>query len=226
VAASPPRPFRSALVTGGRSGIGAAVVSALEAEGTEVQVLDLADGFDVADPAAWDAVDPVDFAALNAGVTTGGEGEISKLTDGQYRRILGANVDGVVNGVRRLAQVMESGGAIVATASLAGLTTMELDPIYAGTKHFVVGFVRSVAKQLRERGVTINAVCPAIVDTPLLGEGSAERIRAAGYELLSPDEVAAAILKAARSGETGRAWPVLPGRPVEPHEFHRFFEST
>jgi NAD(P)-dependent dehydrogenase (short-subunit alcohol dehydrogenase family) len=217
--------FRSALVTGGRSGIGAAVVVALELEGAEVQVIDLADGFDVSDPAAWDGVGPVEFAALNAGVTTG-EGDIGKLTEEQYGRILGTNVHGVVNGVRRLAQVMEPGGAIVATASLAGLTTMELDPIYAGTKHFVVGFVRSVAKQLRERGITINAVCPAIVDTPLLGEGGGDRVRAAGYEVLSPDEVAAAILKAARSGETGQAWPVIPGRPVEPHEFQRFFEST
>lgn len=217
--------FRRALVTGGRSGIGAAVVAALEADGAEVQVLDLADGFDVGDPRAWDGVGGVDFAALNAGVTTG-EGDVAKLTDAEYRRILGANADGVVNGVRRLAQVMEPGGAIVATSSLAGLTTMELDPIYAATKHFVVGFVRSVAKQLGERGITINAVCPAIVDTPLLGEGGAERVRAAGYQVLSPDQVAAAILKAARSGETGRAWPVVPGRPVEPHEFPRFFEST
>jgi NAD(P)-dependent dehydrogenase (short-subunit alcohol dehydrogenase family) len=217
--------FRRALVTGGRSGIGAAVVAALAGDGAEVEVLDLADGFDVADPRAWDAVGAVDFAALNAGVTTG-EGDMARLTDEQYRRILGANADGVVNGVRRLAQVMEPGGAIVATASLAGLTTMELDPIYAGTKHFVVGFVRSVAGQLRERGITINAVCPAIVDTPLLGAGGADRVRSAGYELLSPDEVAAAILKAARSGETGQAWPVVPGRPVEPHEFPRFFEST
>jgi NAD(P)-dependent dehydrogenase (short-subunit alcohol dehydrogenase family) len=218
--------FRNALVTGGRSGIGAAVVSALEAEGAEVRVLDLADGFDVSDPQAWEAVGPVEFAALNAGVTTGGDGDIAELTEDRYRRILGANVGGVVNGVRRMAQVMEPGGAIVATASLAGLTTMELDPIYAGTKHFVVGFVRSVARQLGEREIAINAVCPAIVDTPLLGEGSADRIRAAGYELLSPHEVAAAILRAARSGKTGRAWPVIPGRPVEPHEFQRFFEST
>jgi NAD(P)-dependent dehydrogenase (short-subunit alcohol dehydrogenase family) len=226
VAASPPRPFRSALVTGGRSGIGAALVAALDAEGAEVRVLDLADGFDVSEPEAWEAVGPVELAALNAGVTTGGDGDIANLTGEQFRRIVGANVDGIVNGVRRMAQVMKPGGAIVATASLAGLTTMELDPIYAGTKHFVVGFVRSVGRQLRERGITINAVCPAIVDTPLLGEGSAERIRAAGFELLTPEEVAAAILTAARSGETGQAWPVIPGRPVEPHEFPRFFEST
>lgn len=223
--ALPARPFRSALVTGGRSGIGAAIVFALERDGVNVQVLDLVDGFDVSDAQAWEGVGSVDLACLNAGVTTG-EGDVAKLADEQYERIVGANVHGVVYGVRRLARVMEPGSAIVATASLAGLTTMELDPIYGGTKHFVVGFVRSVAKQLRERGITINAVCPAIVDTPLLGEGGPERVRAAGYEVLSPDDVAAAILKAARSSETGQAWPVIPGRPVEPHEFHRFFEST
>jgi NAD(P)-dependent dehydrogenase (short-subunit alcohol dehydrogenase family) len=215
--------IRSALVTGGRSGIGAALVGRLERDGVDVQVLDIVDGFDVADPQAWEDVEPVDLACLNAGVTTG-ESDVAKLADEQYRRVVRVNVDGVVFGVRRLAQVMQ-GGAIVVTASLAGLTTMEIDPIYGGTKHFVVGFVRSVAKQLAERGITINAVCPAIVDTPLLGEGGAERVRAAGYEVLSPEEVAEAILTAARSGETGQAWPVIPGRPVEPHLFQRLFNS-
>ena len=57
---------RSALVTGGRSGIGAAIVSALERDGVDVQVLDIADGFDVSDPRAWDAVEAVDLACLNA----------------------------------------------------------------------------------------------------------------------------------------------------------------
>ena len=216
-------PFRSALVTGGRSGIGAATVAALEREGTEVQVLDIVDGFDAGDPRAWEDVGAVGLACLNAGVTTG-EDDVAKLTEEQYRRILRVNVDGVVFGVRRLAQVMD-GGAIVVTASLAGLTTMEVDPIYGGTKHFVVGFVRSVAKQLGERGITINAVCPAIVDTPLLGEGGAERVRAAGYEVLSPEHVAEAILTAARSGETGEAWPLIPGRPLAPHSFQRIFTS-
>ena len=216
-------PFRSALVTGGRSGIGAATVAALERDGTEVQVLDIVDGFDVGEPRAWEEVGRVDLACLNAGVTTG-EDDVAKLTEEQYRRILRVNVDGVVFGVRRLSQLMD-GGAIVVTASLAGLTTMEIDPIYGGTKHFVVGFVRSVAKQLGERGITINAVCPAIVDTPLLGAGGAERVRAAGYELLGPEQVAEAILTAGRSGETGQAWPVIPGRPLAPYPFQRIFTS-
>ena len=213
-----------ALVTGGRSGIGRALVERLEEEGAKVEVLDLFDGFDVSAADAWEAVEAVDLACLNAGVGTG-EGDMTRLTDEEYRRILGTNVDGVVFGVRRLARVLEPGSAIVVTASLAGLTTMTSDPIYSGTKHFVVGFVRSVAPQLAERGITINAVCPAIVDTPMLGE-MRKRVLAAGVELLQPAEVADAVLAAARDGSTGQAWACLPGRAPERFAFHRFFQSA
>ncbi len=199
-------------------------MAALEREGTEVCVLDVVDGFDVGDPEAWDGVGPVELACLNAGVVTGVT-EVARLTDHQYRRILRTNVDGVVYAVRRLARVMDA-GSIVVTASLAGLTTMEVDPIYGATKHFLVGFVRSVAKQLGERGIRINAVCPAIVDTPLLGEGGRERVESRGIAVLSAEEVASAILTVAGSDETGRAWPLIPGRPLEPHVFPRFFQST
>jgi NAD(P)-dependent dehydrogenase (short-subunit alcohol dehydrogenase family) len=216
--------FRSALVTGGRSGIGAALVAALKRQGIAVEVLDLVDGFDVSDPGAWEQVGPVDLACLNAGVVTG-EGDIASVTDDQFRRILGANVDGVVYGVRRLARVMQPGSSIVVTASLAALTTIEIDPVYGGTKHFVVGFVRSVARQLAERGITINAVCPGIVDTPILGDSRAD-VLAAGIDMLQPEDVADAILLAARHGSTGQAWVCLPGRSPEQHEFPRFFESA
>ncbi|TMK93077.1 MAG: SDR family NAD(P)-dependent oxidoreductase [Actinobacteria bacterium] len=176
--------FRSALVTGGRSGIGAALVAALEREGTPVRVLDLADGFDVGDPTAWEQVEPVELACLNAGVTTG-TGDVAALTESEYRRVLGANVDGVVFGVRRLARVMERGGAIVVTASLAGLTTAKVDP-----------------GEARERAI------------------------AAGMELLRPEQIADAVLAAARDGSTGEAWVCLPGKAPFRHEFPRFFESA
>ena len=214
----------TALVTGGASGIGAAIVARLRAAGTEVQVLDLADGFDVSDPSAWEDVGPVQLACLNAGVGTG-EGDMRALADEQYRRILGVNVDGVVFGVRRLARVMPEGGAIVVTASLAGLTTMVADPIYSGTKHFLVGFVRSVAPQLAERGIRISAVCPAIVDTPMLGpmrQATLDR----GIALIQPEEIADAALAAAREESNGEVWTCLPGRPPARHEFPRFFERA
>ena len=205
--------FRSAIVTGGASGIGAAVARALEDESTEVESLDLATGFDVSDPAAWDAVGGVDFAFLNAGI--GGSGD--DLAG--YRRMLGTNVDGVVFGVRRLEHVMEPGGSIVATASLAGITPMPADPIYTLTKHAVVGYVRAVAPQLAGREIRINAVCPGFVDTPIVSADLREWIDGEGIPLMQPEQVAHAVLVAARSGETGQAWVVQPGRGPMPYEF-------
>jgi NAD(P)-dependent dehydrogenase (short-subunit alcohol dehydrogenase family) len=210
--------FRSALVTGGASGIGAATVELLEREGTEVVALDLATGFDVGDPAAWESVSPVDFAFLNAGVATG-EMEVAELSDEAYRRALAANVDGVVFGVRRLARVMAPGSSIVATASLAGLLPIWLDPIYTLTKHAVVGFVRAAAPQLAERGIRINALCPGFADTPIVDDTLREWVAEQGVPLIAPGRVAEAALVAARSEETGQAWVVQPGREPLVYEF-------
>ena len=210
--------FRSALVTGAASGIGAAAVATLEAEGCDVLPLDLATGFDVADATAWEQVGAVDFAFLNAGVATG-MGEIAELDGELYSRAVGANVDGVVLGTRRMAQVMEPGSAIVATASLAGLVPFPLDPVYTLTKHAVVGFVRSVAPQLFERGISINALCPGFADTPIVDPELRDWVAEQSIPLLSAEAVAQAALAAARSGETGQAWVVQPGREPIVYEF-------
>ncbi len=209
---------RTALVTGGAGGIGRAIVARLEGEGAEVQAVDLADGFDVTDPAAWESVERVELACLNAGVVTE-TASIADLTDEEYRRVVSVNVDGVVWGVRRLARVMGEGDAIVVTASLAGLTGVEGDPIYALTKHAVIGLVRSVAPQLAERGVRINAVCPGFADTPMVAGDLRASLESAGFPLLQPDDVAEAVLLAARSEGTGEAWIVQPGREPEPYRF-------
>ena len=205
----------TALVTGGVSGIGRAIVERLEAEGAEVRSLDLQDGFDVADPAAWELVEPAELACLNAGVVTRAEG-LTELTDEEYRRVMGANVDGVVYGVRRLAGIMAPGSAIVVTASLAGLVPAQGDVIYTLTKHAVVGFVRAVAPQLEARGIRINMVNPGFVDTPM-ADPLRDSFADAGFPLLQPGEVADAVLLAARDEETGQAWVVQPGR--EPLKF-------
>jgi NAD(P)-dependent dehydrogenase (short-subunit alcohol dehydrogenase family) len=197
-----------AIVTGGEGGIGRAIRRRLEREGYDVESLDVRNGFDVADPAAWERVGAVDLACLNAGVLTG------DLTVPNYRRAVSVNVDGVVLGVLRLRDVM-TGGAIVATASLAGLTAMPSDAVYSLTKHAVVGFVRSMAPHL---DVKLNAVCPGIADTPMI-DHQRDAFAAAAFPLLAPDDVAEAVWRAATSEGTGECWFVQPGREPAPFRF-------
>jgi NAD(P)-dependent dehydrogenase (short-subunit alcohol dehydrogenase family) len=198
-----------ALVTGGEGGIGRAIRGRLQAEGYEVESLDVKSGFDVSDPAAWERVGAVDLACLNAGVLTG------ELSYESYRRAVAVNVDGVVLGVLRLRDVMRD-GAIVVTASLAGLTAMPSDVVYSLTKHAVVGFVRSVAPLLEP--IRINAVCPGIADTPMI-DAQRPAFEAAGFPLLQAEDVANAVWLAATSEGSGECWFVQPGRDPAPFRF-------
>jgi NAD(P)-dependent dehydrogenase (short-subunit alcohol dehydrogenase family) len=191
-----------ALVTGGEGGIGRAIRARLESEGFAVESLDLVNGFDVTDPAAWERIDAVDIACLNAGVL-----------GADYRRAIAVNVDGVVFGVQRLASVM-TGGSIVVTASLAGLTAMPSDPIYSLTKHAVVGYVRSIAPLLEP--IRLNAVCPGIADTPMI-DGIRDQL--GDFPLVDPADVAEAVWLAATSGRSGECWFVQPGREPAPFAF-------
>jgi NAD(P)-dependent dehydrogenase (short-subunit alcohol dehydrogenase family) len=199
-----------ALVTGGRGGIGQAIAAALG--DAEVVLLDLPE-FDVGSTEAWRGLEGVfDAAFLNAGVATG-EDDVAALTDDLYRRALAANVDGVVYGVRECAaRLMPNGGSIVATASLSGLTATPMDPVYALTKHAVIGFVRSVAPQLAARAIRINALCPGFTDTPIVADEIRGELPA---PLMEPAFVAGAALEAMRSDESGGAWVVQPNRVVQ-----------
>ena len=208
----------TALVTGSAGGIGSAIVRKLRAEGLQVRELDLLNGFDVSDPECWEHIGSVDLACLNAGVLTGSD-DVANLTDHEYRRAMGVNVDGVVFGVRRLDRVMPTGSTIVVTASLAGLTAIPDDPIYGLTKHAVVGFVRSVAPQLQKRGIRIQAVCPGWADTGLLTSDFKQELGGRGYRLLEPSAVAEGVWAAYKSEGTGEAWIIQPGREPLLYEF-------
>jgi len=232
-----------ALVTGGASGIGRATARRLATAGATVAVADLADDagretaaelegrffyLDVGEPDDWRAVvasldrelGGLDVAFLNAGVTTK-ETDVTALGDDQYRRIMRANVDGVVFGVRAVVPLMErrGGGAVVATASLAGLIAYSPDPVYAATKHAVVGLVRALAPQLEAKGITINAICPGLVDTPLIGEEGHALAAAANFPLITPEAIAEAVYGRVVGSETGQAFVCQAGREALSYRF-------
>jgi len=219
-----------ALVTGAASGIGLASARRLHAAGASIAVLDLDAGrgaaaaaelggwfaqIDVGEPGEWarvvaeaeDALGGIDIAFLNAGVTTP-QAVVSDVTDEQYRRILRANVDGVFFGVRAVTPALErrGGGAIVATASLAGLIAYSPDPVYAMTKTAVVGLVRALAPQLEAKNITINAICPGLVDTPLLGADARDLVLAANFPLIPATDIAEAVFGRVVGTDTGKAW--------------------
>lgn len=194
---------------------------------------------DVSDANAWTAVvdetvslyGGIDIAYLNAGLPTypaqdntdpaqGAVGslmqpfDIATLPDDAYRRVLGVNVDGVVFGARAVVPAMErrGGGAIVATASVAGLIGFSPDPIYTLTKHAVVGLTRALAPTLTARNITINCICPGIVDTNILGPNIGTVMRKAGVPIMEPSQIADAVVQAISSGATGEAFVCLPGK--------------
>ena len=216
-----------ALVTGAASGIGRGVSERLARDGASIVVADIdeaggtkvAEGLggvfvrtDVGDPeqnkaavaTAVDRFGRLDIVHLNAGVTTG-ETDIRRLTVDAYRRAVGINLDGVVFGAMAAVPVMGDGGSIIATASLAGLVPYPGDIVYGLTKHAVVGFVRSMSEQLVRKGITINAICPGFVDTPILGP-FADEFKKAGFPLLTTDEVADAVVRIIESGASGEVF--------------------
>ena len=231
------------LVTGGASGIGAAAARQLAGRGAQVVVADIdergaevAAGIgglfvrcDVRDPAdsaaavsaAVAAFGGLDVAFLNAGVSTIGVGLGSPAWDpAAYRRAFAVNVDGVFFGVHAaLPALRDRGrGALVLTASLAGLTAVPADPIYAATKHAVVGLARALGPALAADNVAVNALCPGFADTAI-NDPVRHLISAAGIPMMTPGDVAEALLAVLASDHTGQAWYVQPGRAAEPFRF-------
>ena len=234
-----------AIVTGGASGIGAATVRLLTGQGARVAVVDRAGEAahalaasasaraiveDVSQPAAWDRITetvtgwwgPVTMAHLNAGVpTTRYPFAVEDVTVEEYERIRSVNFDGVLLGVRAVvpSMVAAGGGAIVVTASVAGLVPFPDDPYYAATKHGVVAFVRSAAPQLAVKGVRINAVCPSTTDTPILDAERRALIAREGRAMQPADEVAETVVDLLTWGGTGEAWTTKAGRPARRFRF-------
>jgi NAD(P)-dependent dehydrogenase (short-subunit alcohol dehydrogenase family) len=224
-----------AIVTGAGSGIGRVAAELFVAEGAMVIAVEHHEGLarDVADAVGGQAVvgsvdDPelwervidaanrvggLDVAYLNAG-RYGYTGPIDELPLDVYRQTLGANIDGVVLGTRAVVPAMRArgGGAIVATASVAGLVAFSPNPIYTLTKHAVVGFVQATAPNLVTDHISFDAVCPSVVDTPMTVEALQGGDPASlGISLIDPRTIASIALDLATSDGTGRCVSVQSG---------------
>ncbi|MCX6396379.1 MAG: SDR family oxidoreductase [Propionibacteriales bacterium] len=211
-----------AIVTGGSSGIGAALVAALRTAGATVVAADLAPGpgdsaLDVTDAAAVQAlVDStvaehgrLDLLFNNAGITF--IGETTDITLAQWNQIIDVNIRGVVHGVAAAypQMIRQGSGSIVNTASMGGLMAAGLITSYVTTKHAVVGLSAALRSEAAAYGVGVTVVCPAAVDTPILDQGEIGRISGRDYYLkgqgvrhpVAPAALAARVLAAIPAGE-------------------------
>jgi len=238
---------RTAVVTGGGQGIGEAVVRALADAGASVVISGRtlskleklaeelrqegrnvwAAACDVSDPAAItrlaavakDKLGPVDILVNNAGIAESAPIARTSLED--WEKMLRINATGAFLCLQTfLPDMLErKWGRIVNVASMAGLMGMPYIIAYTASKHALVGLTRAAAAEVGKHGVTVNAVCPGYVDTPMTDASidnivrktgkTADEARAAmiatmpGGRMIQPLEVATAVL-ALIEDETGK----------------------
>lgn len=188
-----------AIVTGGASGIGAAIAAQLckggaevwladrqvetaeevagqlRAQGGKAHAVDLdvrsSSSFERAVSDVVEATGRIDFLFNNAGIGIGGE--IDSFTIDDWDSIIDVNLRGVIHGIHAAYPTMirQGHGHIVNTASMAGLITMTAQAGYSATKHAVVALSNTLRLEAESHGVQVSALCPGVVRTPILAGG-------------------------------------------------------
>ncbi|WP_442113013.1 SDR family oxidoreductase [Pseudomonas sp. NUPR-001] len=240
-----------ALVTGGAAGIGRATALAFAAEGLKVVVADLdavggegtveliraAGGealfvaCDVTREAdvqrllasTVEAYGRLDYAFNNAGIEIE-QGRLAEGSEAEFDAIMGVNVKGVWLCMKHQLPLLvaQGGGAIVNTASVAGLGAAPKMSIYSASKHAVIGLTKSAAIEYAKKKIRVNAVCPAVIDTDMFRRAYETDPRKAEFAaVMHPvgrigkvEEIASAVLYLCSDGAaftTGQALAVDGG---------------
>ncbi|MUL43409.1 3-oxoacyl-[acyl-carrier-protein] reductase [Streptomonospora sp. PA3] len=183
---------RSALVTGGNRGIGLAIAGELSAAGDQVAVTyrsgEPPEGLlgvhcDITDTAQVDAAfkrveeeqGPVEVLVANAGITK--DKLLAMMSEDDFSSVLDTNLTGAFRVAKRAARGMirRRSGRIVLISSVVGLLGSGGQANYAASKAGLVGFARSLARELGSRGITVNVVAPGFIETDMTGRLPEER---------------------------------------------------
>ena len=208
------------LITGGASGLGAALVAACAARGDDVHVIDITSPAGMnwhqhdmgsSDPAEWDKLStwlaahgPFDLVVLSAGISATGRFEATALAD--HQRVTAINLTGPI----RLAYLLDGsgflrpGGRLVFVGSLSCFTGYPGAASYAASKDGLAGFARALRGPMRKSGISVQLVCPGPMDTPHATRYAPEGASAKGR--IAPEQVARAILAA-----PSRRFVLIPG---------------
>jgi NAD(P)-dependent dehydrogenase (short-subunit alcohol dehydrogenase family) len=237
----------AALVTGAAGGIGAATVRALVEAGASVYSCDIVDHdpgpgaraihLDVADSTAWDRVvaeapNAISILVNNAGIYSERLG--LEIADEDWLRTFGVIAHGTFYGTRAVARrLLAEGrsGSIINIASIAGKRAFPGQADYCAAKAAVLGFTRAAALDLASRNITVNAICPGTVATPMIEQVVVEmasaqsrtqqdvRAQIVGQvpigRMQTPDEIAAGVVFLASTGAraiTGEALMIDGGQ--------------